>query len=112
MLRQRSGKQDTRWLHSSYQGRRWDFVAGVQIIEAPQAPRIREPKVPLGTNFLIEFLQISGVHLIVPGGPDPRTPCQLSPCYLRPTLETDLLRWRVLKNPAAAAERFTTSYTR
>jgi hypothetical protein len=33
------------------------------------------------TNFLIEFVQISGVHLIVPGGsgpPRPATPLQAS----------------------------------
>jgi hypothetical protein len=37
-------------LYNHIQGRSWVFVAeGVQTIEAPQAPRIREPKVPLGT---------------------------------------------------------------
>jgi transposase InsO family protein len=49
-------------------------AAGVQTIEAP---RIRQPKVP-PTNFLIEFEQISGVHLIVPGGSGP--PGQLRRC--------------------------------
>jgi hypothetical protein len=65
-------------LFQSYnvQGCSWVFVAGVQTIETPQAPRIREPKVPLGTptNFLIEFVQISGVHLIVLGGSGPPDP--------------------------------------
>jgi hypothetical protein len=38
------------------------------------------PRYP--TNFLIEFVQISGVHLIVPGG-GVRTPGQLRPCSFR-----------------------------
>jgi hypothetical protein len=62
---------------------------GVQTIEAPQAPSIREPKVPQGPlrNFLIEFVQISGVHLIVPGGSGP--PGQLRPCTDLYTLKYD-----------------------
>jgi hypothetical protein len=61
---------------------------GVQTIEAPQAPRIRKPKVLLGTptDFIIEFVQISGAHLIVPGGGGVRTPGppgQIHPCSLR-----------------------------
>jgi hypothetical protein len=81
-----SVEDDPRSGRPSDQGRSWVFVAeGVQKIEAPQAPRIRGPKVPLGTptSFLIEFVQISGIHLIVAGGggPEVRTPGQLGPCF-------------------------------
>jgi hypothetical protein len=51
-----------------YQGRSWVFVAeGVQ--RRREFDSRRYPRYP--TNFPIEFVQISGVHLIVPGGSGP-----------------------------------------
>jgi hypothetical protein len=50
------------------------------------------PRYPT-TNFLIEFVQISGVHLIVPGGsgpPDP--PASYAPALFQKTFQLLLRR--------------------
>jgi hypothetical protein len=61
------------------QGRSWVFVAGGSRQSRRRRRRefvSRRLETPI---FLIEFVQISGVHLIVPGGPEVQTPCPATP---------------------------------
>jgi hypothetical protein len=78
------------------QGRSWVFVAGgpdnrgaVGAVNSTAEGTLGTP-----TNFLIEFLQISGIHLIVPGGgsaPPAATPLIRSIRYYPIVVETTVM---------------------